>query len=192
MDLSHLFSCALCCACLAVAGDSFARSEQNLWEMSFPEVTLRLLGGKESTKLDWMHLSEEKKAGSEKCVAGQGWLCSSSTQKNFIRPICLFCSSYPEQPLVLVWWLWGKTACWHSLDLSASLKSMSPSFCCNTNILCSVLPLEACSASCWRSVCTERSQGLLCFSWSDRLSAKRQELMPDYPLRCRWWFITSS
>lgn len=75
MDLSHLFSCALCCARRAVAGDSVARSEQNLWEMSFPEVTLRLLGGKESTKLDWIHLSQEKKAGSEKCVAGQGWLC---------------------------------------------------------------------------------------------------------------------
>lgn len=124
----------------------------------------------ESTKLDWIHLSQEKKPGSVKCVAAQGWLCCLLPflhLNNFCWAYLLVLFFLPRTTTDVGLVTLGKTACWHFLDLPVSLRPMSPSFCCNTNILRSVLPLEACFALCWRSVCAERSQGWLpCFSCS--------------------------
>lgn len=124
-------------------------------EMAFPlvnKVTGKLISHifkvacweEESTNLKWIHLSPEKKAGPSKDCKSLGWVvlsAVSSPPDKFVR-LLLVLLFFPKLMMALAGLSFsgksrgfGRTACWHFLDLSVNLKQMSPSFSCNTEIL---------------------------------------------------------
>lgn len=100
----------------------------------------------ERTNLKWMHLSQEEKAGPSKDCKSLGWVvlsAVSSPPDKFVRLLLVLLFFPKPLPMMALVGLsfsgksrgFGKTACWHFLDLFVNLKQMSPSFSCSAEIL---------------------------------------------------------